>query len=198
MGKKQPLRQGEKILFGIFGAFMAAAVLAYIGLEMARSRMDRPMFPVRTHYNLSEEGRLGSVAFRKERCTDCHRAMRNGTNMGLDLDGIGSRRSKAWLLAFLKDPEKTYGAPTVDHGAEPKEAAYVARLPEQELERIATFLSELKADRGSAAAPEPPPGRSTFIDSMVKVFAPEEWKQKYRDVRQEAGPGGQQAGEAGR
>jgi len=198
MGKKQPLRQGEKILFGIFGAFMAAAVLAYIGLEWARSRMDRPMFPVRTHYVLSEEGKLGSVVFRERRCTSCHRAMRNGTNMGLNLDGIGSRRSRDWLLAFLKDPEATYGAPTLDHGPAPKEAAYVARLPERELVQLATFLSELRADRGSAAAPVPPEGRSPFIDSMVKIFAPEEWKEKYEDVRQKAAAGAAGGQEEGR
>ena len=157
-------------------------------MEWARSRMDRPMFPVLTHFELSEEGKQGSVVFRERRCTSCHRAMRNGTNMGLSLDGIGSRRTRDWLLAFLKDPEATYGAPTLDHGPAPKEAAYVAKLPEHELAQLATFLSELRADQGSAAAPLPPPGPSPFIDSMVRIFAPEEWKEKYEDVRQRAAP----------
>ena len=150
---------------------------------------------------LSEEelrdvlGKLGlpaSAVFRKRRCTSCHRALRNGTNMGLSLDGVGSRRSREWLYNFLRDPEATYGAPTVDHGYPPKEASYVASLPDEELQYLATFLPELKADQGSAAAPEPPSGRSEFIDSMVGAFAPKSWKEKYKDVRERDGEQQQQ------
>ncbi|MEJ2553781.1 MAG: c-type cytochrome, partial [Gammaproteobacteria bacterium] len=145
----------------------------------------KPMFVVRTHYDLTPEGDRGSVIFRKSRCTDCHRAMNNGTNMGLDLDGLGSSKSKEWILAFLRNPEKTYGTKTVDHGMAPKEAAYVAKMPLADLEAMATFISELKADRGSPSAPEPPKGRSTFIDDMVKMWAPKSWKREFKDVRTE-------------
>jgi hypothetical protein len=73
----------------------------------------------------------------------------------------------------------------VDHGAPPKEAAYVSDLPDKELASIATFISELKADQGSASAPEPPEGHSEFIDNMLKNFAPGDWKEKYQDVRED-------------
>ena len=193
MGMKQSLKPGEKVLFSIFGVFLVVAVLGYIALEIVRTRSDKPMFVIRTHYDLTSEGERGSVIFRKSRCTDCHRAMNNGTNMGLDLDGIGSSKTKAWILAFLRDPEKTYGTKTIDHGAAPKEAAYVAAMPDTDLDAMATFLSELKADRGSPAAPEPPEGKSSFIDDMVRIWAPKDWKHKYQDVR-DTGAGEQQAG----
>jgi len=183
MALKQSLKPGEKVLFSIFGVFLVVAVLGYIALEVVRTHTDKPMFVIKTHYDLTPEGDRGSVIFRKSRCTDCHRAMNNGTNMGLDLDGIGSSKTKEWILAFLREPEKTYTTKTVDHGAAPKEAAYVAKMPEGDLEAMATFLSELKADRGSPAAPEPPEGKSTFIDDMVKMWAPKDWKHKFRDVR---------------
>jgi hypothetical protein len=185
MAGKQSLKQGEKILFGITVAFIVVAVIAYAMLEVIRQRDDKPMFKVRTHYELTAEGRKGSALFRQHGCTSCHRAMNNGTNMGLSLDGVGSARSQAWLYDFLRHPEQTYGSSTVDHGAPPKEAAYVSDIPNEELAAIATFISELKSDQGSSSAPVPPEGRSEFIDNMLKNFAPPDWKEKYQDVRED-------------
>ncbi|MBK9131716.1 MAG: c-type cytochrome [Gammaproteobacteria bacterium] len=189
MAGGQSLKQGEKILFGIAIVFIVFAVVGYVMLETYRTRAQKPIFEVRTHYDLSELGHKGSELFRVSRCTACHRAMRNGTNMGLSLDGLGSKRSKEWIYDFLRDPEATYGAPTIDHGYPPKEAAYVSSIDQETLMAIATFLSELRADQGAASAPMPPEGRSDFIDNMVGIFAPEEWKQKYQDVREQPTPG---------
>lgn len=192
---KQSLKQGEKVLFGVAIIFGIAAVIGYGVMEGVRHNMDKPMFGIKTHFDLSEEGQRGSEIFRKEHCTSCHRALRNGTNMGLSLDGVGSKRSKDWLVRFLKDPEATYEAKTVDHGYAPKEAAYVASLPVTDIDALATFISELKADRGSSSAPEPPSGRSEFIDSMVGTFAPKEWKDKFHDVREDDPQNQQPTGE---
>jgi cytochrome c553 len=181
---KKSLKTGEKVLFGIAGVFIVLAVIAYIILEMYRLSSDTPIFESKTSFDFSEQGAVGSALFRESRCTSCHRALRNGTNMGLSLDGVGSLRTSEWLYNFLKDPEQTYGAPTIDHGAAPKEAAYVAKLPDEDLRAIAQFISELKAEQGSASAPMPPDGRSEFIDNMVKTWAPKEWKEKYSDVRE--------------
>ena len=188
MAAGQSLKQGEKILFGIAGVFIVFAVIGYILLETYRVRAQKPIFEVRTHYDLSELGLKGSELFRVSRCTACHRAMRNGTNMGLSLDGLGSKRSKEWIYEFMRDPEAVYGSPTVDHGYPPKEASYVSSLAPDTLLAIATFLSELKSDQGAASAPLPPEGRSEFIDNMVGVFAPEEWKHKYQDIREQPAP----------
>lgn len=187
MSVKKSLKVGEKVLFGIFGVFIVLATVSYIVLEIVRSRSDEPMFKVRTHYDLSAQGEHGSVVFRESRCTSCHRALRNGTNMGLNLDGVGSKRSREWLYQFLKHPEKTYTSRTLDHGASPKEAAYVAQMPDESLQAIATFLSELRSDQGSASSPVPPPERSAFIDNMLKAWAPDSWKEKYQDVREKEG-----------
>lgn len=185
MASKQGLKQGEKVLFGIFGAFLVAAIIAYIGLEIVRYKSEKPLFEISTHFDFSEAGKRGSQIFREARCTSCHRAVRNGTNMGLSLDGVGSKRTREWLYQFLADPEKTYGQRTLDHGLAPKEAAYVATLPEADRRDLAAFLSELTADRGSASSPLPPEGKSEFIDNMLKMVAPEGWKEKYQDVRQQ-------------
>jgi hypothetical protein len=192
MMAKQPLKYGEKVLFSIFGAFLLVALASVIALEAFRAQSPKPVFQNLTHYNLSPLGEKGSVIYRKSGCNSCHRAMREGTNMGLDLDGIGSRRSLAWIESFLANPEKTYKAVTFDHGEAPKEAAYVAQMPETDRHAMAVFLSELTADRGSAEAPEPPKGDSSFINSMLKNFAPKSWQSEYSDVRSKDDKGGQQ------
>lgn len=180
------VKRGEKILFWIFGLMGVFAIASFILLEVTRALTDKSLYPVSSGYDFSAQGLRGSALVRTEGCTACHRAMRNGTNNGLNLDGIGSKRSVQYLADFLKNPEATYPARTMDHGASPKRAAYVSKLPEEELQALVAFLSELRAEQGSAAARLPADARSGFIDDMVKVWAPENWKDKYTDIRDEA------------
>ncbi|MDE1990024.1 MAG: cytochrome c [Betaproteobacteria bacterium] len=179
------LKLGEKILFGIVVLIFVFAGLSFVMLEVYRSHLDHPMYPTTTHFDFTPEGLHGSELFRDRGCTSCHRAVRNGTNNGVNLDGIGSRRSLDYLLSFLKKPESTYETKTLDHGLN-KEAAYVAGLPDADLHAIAVFLSELKATQGSADARLPMPERSGFVDEMVKIWAPSTWKREYHDLRQDA------------
>ena len=176
------LKTGERLLFSIFGIFIVLAIVSYVILEVVRAKSATPMYTATSHFDFTPEGLKGSEWFRQANCTSCHRALRNGTNMGLNLDGIGSRRSPEWIVEFLNHPEATYSVRTVDHGPG-KEAAYVAQMPQEKLRAIAVFLSELRADNGAATAAAPPAGRSEFIDNMVKMWAPAEWNDKYQDVR---------------
>jgi len=178
------LRLGEKILFGIAGLFVVFAIISFVGMEIYRAHSGKKMYAVTSHYDFTPEGLTGSARFRDLGCTSCHRAVRNGTNNGVNLDGIGSRRSLDYLVKFLHQPETTYESQTVDHGPS-KSAAYVAGLPESDLHAIAIFLSELKATQGSPDARLPADERSGFIDEMVKIWAPSTWKSQYHDVRDE-------------
>ena len=177
------LRTGEKIVFGVVVALIGVTVVNYAVLETIRQRSDKPMFPIRTHYEFSGEGFRGSELFRKNNCTDCHRAVGNGTSMGLNLDGIGSRHDLDYIQRFLADPEATYASRTVAHGPAPKEAAYVARLPEADRLAIGVFLSQLRSDRGAASAEQPPQEKSGFIDAMLDMWAPDSWRLLFSDVR---------------
>ncbi len=178
------MKLGEKLLFGGFALIGIMAFASWLVLEVVRSRLDKPMYPV-LQYNFSAEGLRGSEIFRTAGCTICHRAMRNGTNMGLVLDGVGSKRTLEYLNKFLIDPEATYPGTTMDHGPS-KGAAFVAKLPQADLQAIAVFLSELRANPGSNASRLPPVGgESKFIDEMVRMWAPGSWKSEYKDVREE-------------
>jgi len=181
----QPLKPGEKILFTVAGLFIVFAVIAFIIMQFIIVKSDKPLFETKTHADFSAEGLKGSELFRVNGCTTCHRALREGTNMGrtADLDGIGSRRTVDWMYAFLVDPVTNYGSETMDHRPGQRSAAYVAKLPKKKLHAIAVFLSELKSDQGSSSAEVPPKGDSPFIDSMVKTWAPKSWKEKYPDIR---------------
>jgi len=178
------LRLGEKILFGVAGLFLVFAMVSFVAMEIYRAHSGKKMYAMTSHYDFSPTGLKGSERFRDLGCTSCHRAVRNGTNNGVNLDGIGSRRSLDYLNAFLRQPETTYESQTVDHGPG-KSAAYVAGLPDADLQAIAVFLSELKATQGSPDARLPVDERSGFIDEMVKIWAPSTWKSQYRDVRDE-------------
>jgi len=186
----QPLKPGEKILFTVAGVFVVFAIIAFIIMQFFIATSDKPIFEQKTHADFSAEGQKGSEYFRVEGCTTCHRALRNGTNMGrtADLDGVGSRRTMEWMYAFLINPVDTYGSETIDHRPGLRAAAHVALLPKEKLHAIAVFLSELKSDQGSSSAPVPPKGESPFIDSMVKTWAPKEWKEKYTDIRDKQQP----------
>ncbi|MDA1107321.1 MAG: c-type cytochrome [Proteobacteria bacterium] len=188
MQRKQSLKPGEKVLFAVFGAFLVLALVGLVVMEVVRAHMSEPMFAARSSFDLGVAGQRGSKLFREAGCTACHRAMRNGTNHGISLDGIGSRRSREWLEDFLKNPEAVYETATVDHGAAPKEAARISALPPATLHDIAVFLSELKAEQGSAMSRVPPKeaANSGFVQGMANFWAPEPWKAGAAERRQKS------------
>jgi cytochrome c553 len=178
------MKKGEKILFGVVALIVIIALGNFAVLEWLGFTSKKPIFTVVTHYDFSAEGLRGFELYRQSDCYSCHRAVGSGTNMGLNLDGIGSNHSVDYLYNFLKEPEKTYRAKTVGHGLSPKEADYVSALPDADLHALAVFLSQLKADQGSASAFEPPKGESSFIDAMLDMWVPDGWRNQFKDVRE--------------
>jgi cytochrome c553 len=177
------MKKGEKVLFGVVALIVVIALGNFAVLQWLGFTSKKPIFTVVTHYDFSDEGLRGFELYRKSDCYSCHRAVGSGTNMGLNLDGIGTNHSVDYLYHFLKEPEKTYRANTVGHGSSPKEAAYVSALPDDDLRALAVFLSQLKAEQGSASAFEPPKGESSFIDAMLDMWVPDGWLRQFKDVR---------------
>lgn len=177
------MKKGEKILFGVIALLVVITVINFTVLETIRRNSNKPMFPILTHFDFSAGGLRGYHIYEKSDCYTCHRAVGSGTSMGVSLDGLGSKHDVDYFYNFLKHPEQTYGAKTMDHGAPPKEAAYVSALPDADLHDMAIFLSELKADQGSSSSFEPPEGESSFIDAMLDMWTPAGWRNKFRDIR---------------
>jgi cytochrome c553 len=177
------MKKGEKILFGIIGLLVFITVVNFTVLETVRHNSDKPLFPILTHFDFSAEGLRGYEVYQQSSCYTCHRAVGSGTSMGVSLDGLGSKHDVNYFYNFLKAPEQTYGAKTLDHGAPPKDAAYVSSLPDADLRAMAVFLSELKSDQGSSTSFEPPQGESSFINAMLDMWTPEGWRNKFKDIR---------------
>lgn len=177
------MKKGEKILFGIIGLLVFITVVNFTVLETVRHNSDKPLFPILTHFDFSAEGLRGYEVYQKSSCYTCHHAVGSGTSMGVSLDGLGSKHDVNYFYNFLKAPEQTYGAKTMDHGAPPKDAAYVSSLPDSDLRAMAVFLSELKSDQGSSTSFEPPQGESSFINAMLDMWTPEGWRNKFKDIR---------------
>lgn len=177
------MKKGEKILFGFVGLLVVITVINFTVLESIRRHSDKPMFPILTHFNFSEEGKRGYEIYQRSECYTCHKAVGSGTSMGVSLDGLGSKHDVNYFYNFLKTPEAVYGAKTMDHGAPPKDASYVSAMPDADLKAMAVFISELKADQGSSSSFEPPQGDSSFISAMVDMWAPDGWRLKFKDIR---------------
>lgn len=177
------MKKGEKILLGIVGLLVFVTIINFVALEWVRHNSDKPLFPILTHYDFSGDGLQGFRLYRESNCNACHRSVGSGTSMGLSLDGLGSKHDVNYFYNFLKYPEKTYGSKTVDHGAPPKDAAYVSALPDANLRALAVFLSQLKSDQGSSSSFEPPKGESSFIDAMLDMWVPDSWRGQYKDIR---------------
>ena len=47
---------------------------------------------------------VGAQAFRTKGCMGCHRIDGVGAEVACDLDRVGRRRNKAWLMLWLGDP----------------------------------------------------------------------------------------------
>ena len=178
------MKKGEKILFGIVALLVVVTVINFTVLESIRRHSEKPLFPVLTHFVFSDEGLRGYQIYQQRDCYTCHRAVGSGTSMGISLDGLGSKHDIDYFYNFLKKPEQTYGSKTMDHGAPPKDAAFVSALPDSELHTMAVFLSELKSDQGSSSSFVPPKGNSSFIDAMLDMWAPDNWRSQYKDIRE--------------
>jgi Cytochrome c len=177
------MKKGEKVLFGIVALLVAITVINFTVLESVRRNSEKPLFPILTHFVFSDEGLRGYGIYQHRDCYTCHRAVGSGTSMGISLDGLGSKHDVNYFYKFLTKPELTYGAKTMDHGAPPKDAAYVSALPESDLRAMSVFLSELRADQGSSSSFRPPAGDSSFIDAMIDMWAPDNWRSEYKDIR---------------
>jgi cytochrome c553 len=177
------MKLGEKILFGLVGVLVLITVVSFFSLESIRHKSVKPLFPILTHFVFTAEGERGYGIYQQQGCYECHHAVGSGTSMGVVLDGLGSKHDLNYFYRFLKDPENTYGAKTLDHGAPPKDAAYVSALPDADLHAVAVFLSELKSDQGSSSSFEPPAEQSSFIDAMLQMWTPAGWKSQFVDIR---------------
>ena len=115
----------------------AVVIVAYAVLVGALIWLKPP--PVRFAYAETASTRAGETIFRREGCLSCHELFGNGTSYGPALDGVGSRRERAWLRDYLRSPRAGVGGRT-----------YRLRMPAYdtlevgELDALANYLGALR------------------------------------------------------
>jgi len=91
------LRTGEWIVLAgaalIAGFSVVSGVIIYV----------KPP-PVEYVYLEDEHSIAGEAIYRSQGCGACHEIFGNGPSFGPKLDGVGSKRDKDWLRAYLLKP----------------------------------------------------------------------------------------------
>lgn len=96
--------------------------------------------PVQYAYQESAESIAGEAVYRRQGCSSCHEIFGSGTvGFGPKLDGVGSKRDKDWLHAYLLKPrsgvsDKPYRLKMVP----------VTDLSDVELDSLVDYLAALK------------------------------------------------------
>lgn len=96
------LRPAEWVVIVGSGLIVAFAVLVGVLIYL------KPP-PVPFVYMPSELSSQGELVYRREGCSSCHEIFGNGASYGPSLDGVGSYRSTAWLVQYLKAPRAGVG-----------------------------------------------------------------------------------------
>ncbi len=77
-------------------------IIAFAGLVGTIIYVKPP--PVQFVYQETENTKIGEALYHSQGCATCHEIFGNGTSFGPKLDGVGSRREKAWLRDYLLNP----------------------------------------------------------------------------------------------
>lgn len=142
------LKLGEKIMFG----FALLVVAAAVSKGVRQIRDPEPRMP-RNYYEWNEAGLQGHALYRQMGCNSCHRAMGVGEiGVAPVLDGEGTRRSRAWLEQYFRDPEALVPG-SAHHG---RFAPDFRELTPEQRRLLVAFLFGLKANPGSPNYPIPP------------------------------------------
>jgi mono/diheme cytochrome c family protein len=88
------LRAGEWVVLGGSGVIAAFALLVGVLIYL------KPP-PVQYRYLETPRTQAGEAVYRRQSCSSCHKVFENGAKVGPVLDGVGTRRSVAWLGEFL-------------------------------------------------------------------------------------------------
>jgi mono/diheme cytochrome c family protein len=77
----------------------------------------------------------GAKLFRRERCYECHTIAGAGGGAGPDLSAVGSRRSKEYITAQIRNPKS--------HNPDSNMPSF-GHLPQKDIEDLAAYLSGLR------------------------------------------------------
>ncbi len=96
--------------------------------------------PVEYAYQENAQTIAGEAVYRSQGCSACHEVFGNGTvGFGPKLDGVGSKRDKDWLHAYLLKPRSGVSDKVYRLKMDP-----VTDLSDTELDALVAYLKALK------------------------------------------------------
>ena len=96
--------------------------------------------PVQYAYQENTQTIAGEAVYRSQGCSACHEVFGNGTaGFGPKLDGVGSKRDKDWLQAYLLAPRPGVSDRKYRLKMEP-----VTGISDTELNALVAYLAALK------------------------------------------------------
>ncbi len=126
------LRAGEWIVVGGAAVIISFAIVSGIIIYI------KPP-PVEYVYLEDEKSMVGELLYRSQGCGACHEIFGNGPSFGPKLDGVGSKRNKEWLRAYLLNPR-----PGVSEKKYRLKMQPVTGLTDAELDSLVDYLAALK------------------------------------------------------
>ena len=144
------LKQGERVLFFTVGVLL---VIGFVFWLLAITHVTNVM-RVRDVFEDSPEADEGLALVKAHGCRNCHSVLNIGEwGLGPGLDGLGTRKTYAWIRAYLEDPAAQMGGKTLHNGSYGTD---FSEFTATEKNRIATFLFAQKSLPGSANYGAPP------------------------------------------
>ncbi len=137
------MKRGEKAVWGLAGLITLAALYAGVVVYKAPPKL------MPTYQLESPQAARGELVYRKQSCSACHRIWNLGGHKGGVLDGIGSRRSVAWLDRYLStdNPQEMLPSSRKEFYQMPSFAA----LPDDKRADLVAYLSSLKTRQDDTA-----------------------------------------------
>jgi len=127
------LRTGEWIVLA------GAAVIASFSVVTGVIIYVKPP-PVEYAYEENAQTIAGEAVYRSQGCSACHEVFGNGAStFGPKLDGVGSKRDKEWLHAYLLKPRSGVSEKKYRLKMEP-----VTEISDVELNALVAYLAALK------------------------------------------------------
>jgi len=125
--------ESKRVYLQFLAVFVSALVLM-VGVNLAlvgeRQRS--------TSYEASE----GYRVIQRYGCLSCHKLAGKGSSVGPALDGVGSRRDRRWLEAWIRSP----------WSVKPGSRMPTLHLPPKDLRAVVNFLSALKEASADSVA----------------------------------------------
>lgn len=142
------MKTGEKVVFMLTALMIGVVMVLYVLGQMHVIKF----WTTNDVYVFNQKTIAGYEVFKREGCKNCHVLYGDGDFAGPDLDGEGTKRTRAWIEEYMKDPHQVF----VNTRHDGKFATNFKEITPQDKQKLLDLLTSTKALPGSPNYPKPP------------------------------------------